>query len=278
MVASDTDSVYLRLDSVVKAGFKEIPDKEQVVHYLDKICAKLLEPFIDESYQRLADNVNAFAQKMKMKRESIADVGIWRKKKMYILNVYNSEGVQYAEPKLKIMGIEAVRSSTPMVCREKIKEGLSIIMKGTNDELIEFVKKFREEFYTLPYEKVAFPRSLSEMTKWGNSNGWKSGVPIHVRGAFVFNRLIDKRNLSREIPKLQDGDKIKYCYLRTPNPSMENVISVSGDMPKEFLDVARYIDYDTQFEKAFESPLKSITDVIGWKLTKVATLEALFGD
>jgi len=278
VIASDTDSIYLRLDKAVKLAYGDkVPDDEKVVKYLDKVCSQLLEPFIEQSYNELGEYVNAFQQKMVMKREAIASKGIWRGKKMYILNVYNNEGVQYEKPKLKIMGIEAVRSSTPFVCREKIKEGLSIIMNGTEDELIKFVKDFREEFATLPFEQVAFPRSLNGMNKYRDAaNGWRKGTPIHVRGAFVYNDMIKKHKLQNRLTPLRDGDKIRFSYLKMPNLTRENVIASMDEMPKEF-GLEDYIDREMQFEKSFEGALKSITDVIGWQLERTASLESFFG-
>lgn len=277
VIASDTDSIYLRLDKAVEAAYGDkLPDTDTVVEYLDKVCSQLLEPFIDKSYAELAEYCNAFQQKMFMKREAIASKGIWTGKKHYILNVHNNEGVAYAEPKLKIMGIEAVRSSTPASCREKIKDALKIIMNGTESELIRFVSDFREEFREMSYEKVAFPRSLNGMGKFkeGKDN-WKKGTPISVRGAFVYNNMLKEKKLTDRIETLKDGDKIKFCYLKVPNPTMENVISCLDDLPKEF-GLNKYIDYETQFQKAFEQPLKVITDVIDWQLEQINTLEGFF--
>lgn len=278
VIASDTDSIYLRMDKAVKAAYGDnIPSDSEVVKYLDKVCSKLMEPFIDETYKQLAVNVNAFQQKMKMKREAIASRGIWTGKKHYILNVYNNEGVQYEKPKLKIMGIEAVRSSTPAACRDKIKEGLSIIMNKTEDELIEFVADFEKEFHTYPFNMVAFPRGLKGIEKYHDRNTmFKPATPIHVRGALVYNHIINKRKLTNKLQPLRDGDRLKFCYMRVPNPAMQNVISVENEMPEELSDLNAYIDYDTQFEKSFKVPLQNITDAIGWKLERINTLEAFF--
>lgn len=277
VIASDTDSIYLRLGKSVTAAYgEEIPEDEKIVEYLDKVCEQLIEPFIDKSYAQLGEYVNAFQQKMFMKREAIASKGIWTGKKHYILNVYNNEGVQYKEPKLKIMGIEAVRSSTPSSCREKIKEALSIVMNGKEDDLVKFVSNFREDFKKMPFERVAFPRSLNGTKKYKDaSSGWKKGTPIAVRGAFVFNRMVDETKTGNVLEKLKDGDKIRFSYLKVPNPAMENVISCLDEMPKQF-NLEQYIDYETQFEKAFEQPLRGITDVIDWKLERINTIENFF--
>ena len=220
--------------------------------------------------------MNAFQQKMQMKREVIASTGIWTAKKRYVLNVFDSEGVRFAEPKLKMMGIEAVKSSTPMVCRDKIKEALKVVMKGTEDDFQTFIAKFRDEFYKLPFEDVAFPRGISELNKYVSSSDlYQKGTPIHVRGAIMFNNMLNKKKLTKKYQVVKDGDKIKFCYMKMPNPLQENVLSVLSVLPKEF-DLEKYIDYETQFEKAYVEPLRIIVNTFGWDTEKKSTLESFF--
>ncbi len=277
VVASDTDSIYVSLDGLVRQIFSEKkPPINKVVAFLDKACEKTIQPFIDNSYQELAEYVGAYQQKMFMKRESIADKGIWRGKKMYILNVWNNEGVQYKEPQLKTMGIEAVRSSTPAACRENIKKALKIIMTGTQDELITFIEKFRTDFSHLPFEDIAFPRGVNGINKYRcPASVYKKGTPIHVKGALVYNKLINTHKIEKKFPPISDGDKIKFSYLKVPNPAFSTVISVPGILPPKF-ELEKYIDRDMQFNKSFLEPIKSITSVIGWETEERSTLEGFF--
>ena len=277
VIASDTDSIYLNLGPFVDWVFKEREkDPEVIVNFLNKVCEVEFEPYIESSYQALADYVNAYDQKMQMKRENIADRGIWTAKKRYILNVWDSEGVRYAEPKLKIMGIEAVKSSTPAPCRQMIKDGLKLVMGGTEDEVIDFIENSRKEFRNLPPEEVAFPRSISNITKYKGVNTiYAKGTPMHCRGALLYNHYIKERGLGKKYTPIQNGDKIKFCYLKNPNPTRENVISFIQDFPKE-LDLERFIDYEMQFNKAFLDPLKVILDAIGWSVEKKVSLESFF--
>ena len=277
VIASDTDSIYLNLGPLVDVIYKDKEkDSESIVSFIDTICEKTLEPFIDQSYRELAEYVNAYDQKMFMKRENIADRGIWTAKKRYILNVWNSEGVQYHEPKLKMMGIEAVKSSTPAPCREMIKDALKLMMNGTEDEVIKFIENSRKEFRKLPPEEIAFPRSVSDVTKYKSSNMiYMKGTPIHVRGALLFNHYIKKHNLTNKYSLIGNGEKIKFCYLKKPNKIHENVISFIQDFPKE-LQLDKYVDHDLQFEKSFIEPLRIILDSIGWKVEKTANLESFF--
>jgi DNA polymerase elongation subunit (family B) len=249
---------------------------ESIVAFLDKVCEMELEKYIEGSYQELADYVNAYDQKMQMKRENIADRGIWTAKKRYILNVWNSEGVAYSEPKLKIMGIEAVKSSTPAPCRKMIKDALKIMMTGTEDDVINFIDKSREQFRTLPPEQIAFPRTASDVQKYYSASEiYSKGTPIHVRGALLFNHYIKQKKLTNKYSLIGNGEKIKFVYLKKPNTIQENIISFIQDFPRE-LNLDKYVDHDLQFEKAFLEPLKSILDAIGWSVEKTTSLDSFF--
>ena len=278
VIASDTDSIYLNMGPLVETVYegREKTD-ESVVTFLNKVSEMELEPYIESSYQELADYVNAYDQKMFMKRENIASSGIWTAKKRYILNVWDSEGVRYKEPKLKIMGLEAVKSSTPMPCRTAIKKALKIMVTGTEEELISFIDTFRNEFDSLPPEDIAFPRSVNGLRKFKASGTvYSKGTPLHVRGTLLYNFHIAKNNLEYKYPIVQEGEKIKYLYLRVPNKMNENVISFLNTFPRE-LDLEKSIDHDAQFKKSFLDPLQIITKVIGWETEKVPNLEFLFG-
>ena len=277
VIASDTDSIYLNLGPLVdKFLSSRSGDKTKVVELLDKVCQDKLEPFIERSYSELADYVQAYEQKMIMKRENIAERGIWTAKKRYILNVWNSEGVQYSEPKLKVMGIEAVKSSTPAPCRQMIKDGLKLMMNGTEEDVIEFIDRCRVEFKALPPEQIAFPRTVSDVRKYhSHSSIYSKGTPIHARGALLFNHYIKDKKLTNKYSLIANGEKIKFLYLKKPNIIQENVISFIQDFPHE-LGLDKYIDYDLQFEKSFVEPLKAILDAIGWNVEKTVNLELFF--
>ena len=277
VIASDTDSIYLNMGPLVDSVFKgREKTNEKVVSFLDKVCKVEFEKYIQSSYEELAEYVNAYEQKMQMKRENIADRGIWTAKKRYILNVWDSEGVRYSEPKLKIMGIEAVKSSTPAPCRKMIKDALKLMMTGTEDEVIDFIESSRSKFKKLSPEEISFPRSVSDVVKYQSSSSiYAKGTPIHVRGALLFNHYIKQNKLTNKYSLIQNGEKIKFCYLKKPNSIYENVISFIQEFPKE-LNLQQYVDYDLQFEKSFLEPLKTILDSIGWKVEKTSSLESFF--
>ena len=277
VIASDTDSIYLNLGSLVETVFKGREKSDQsVLRFLEKVCDVEFEKYIQNSYEALATTVNAYDQKMFMKRENIANKGIWTAKKRYILNVWNSEGVQYAEPKLKMMGIEAVKSSTPAACRTAIKDALKVIMNGTESDVQEFVGNFRKKFESMPPEDIAFPRGCNGVGKFSNpATIYSKGTPIHVRGALLYNFHAKKNKVTHKYPLIQEGEKVKFLYLRRPNKINENVISFFQTLPKEF-GLDKYIDFDIQFQKSFLDPLQVIMDTINWKAEKIATLEDLF--
>ena len=272
VIASDTDSIYVTFERLIPEGCDELA----AVELIDQFCENKVQHFINSCYDELAGIMNAYQQKMQMKRETIANKGIWKAKKMYILNAWNVEGVQYDKPKLKIQGIEAVRSSTPHACRENIKKALTIIMNGDEVNLKAFVEQFKKDFMLLPFEDVAFPRGLKGLAKYkDDSIIYKKGTPIQVKGALIFNNLLRQYKL-KNIPPISEGDKVKFAYLIEPNPIGETVIATADYIPAEF-NLDKYINREMQFDKAFLEPLRSITEVIGWQIETKATLEDFFG-
>jgi DNA polymerase elongation subunit (family B) len=243
---------------------------------MDRVCEDKIQPYIDNSYQELATYVNAYSQKMQMKREGLSNKGIWTAKKRYILNVFNNEGVQYAEPHMKVMGLEMVKSSTPSSIRDKMKQVIKLMVTGTEDDVQEFIADFRKEFRTLPIEEISFPRSVNGLkTYTDKAQIYTKGTPIHVKGALLYNYLLNKHNLSNKYPKVQEGEKLKFTYLIQPNPINDTVISYPSRLPTEF-GLDNYIDYELQFEKAFLYPIKIILDCMNWQSEKTSSLADFF--
>ena len=278
VIASDTDSIYLHLGPLVEKVFQNREKSDQsTLRFLEKVCDVEFEKYIQNSYEELATYVNAYDQKMFMKRENIANKGIWTAKKRYILNVWNSEGVQYAEPKLKMMGIEAVKSSTPMPCRGAIKKALELVMTSDESDVQKFISQFRKKFESMPLEEISFPRSCNNLEKFTSTKDiYGKGCPIHVRGSLLYNHYVKKHKIQNKFPFIQEGEKIKYLYLRKPNRIGENVISFFQTLPKEF-ELDGSVDYEVQFDKSFLSPVKVILYAIGWAPEKQVTLEHIFG-
>jgi len=276
VIASDTDSIYLRLGELVDKVYSKKTDVNQLISFMDRVCEDKIQPYIDNSYQELATYVNAYSQKMQMKREGLSNKGIWTAKKRYILNVYNNEGVQYAEPQMKVMGLEMVKSSTPSSIRDKMKEVIKLMVTGTEDDVQEFIANFRKEFRTLPIEEISFPRSVNGLkTYTDKAQIYTKGTPIHVKGALLYNYLLNKHNLSNKYPKVQEGEKLKFTYLIQPNPINDTVISYPTRLPTEF-GLDNYIDYELQFEKAFLDPIKIILNCIDWQVEKSSSLADFF--
>ena len=276
VIASDTDSIYLRLGELVNKvygvdGSVSMP-KAKVIEFMDRVCEDKIQPFIDKSYEELADYVHAYAQKMQMKREALADKGIWTAKKRYIMHVYNNEGVQYTEPDMKVMGLEMIKSSTPAPVREKMKHALQIMMKGTESDMHTFIENFRNEFKKLNVEDISFPRGINGLKEYGNKTTiYSKGTPIHVRGALLYNKYLEEKGLSKKYPLIQEGEKIKFTYLKTPNTFKENVVSFPGRLPPEF-GLQDSIDYNMQFDKTFLEPIKVILDCMDWTTERTNSL------
>lgn len=271
VIAIDTDSIYVNFASLVEKFSPKDP-----VTFLDKICQDHFEPVMSKSYDKLFETKNCLEKRMVMAREVIADRGIWVAKKRYILNVHNSEGVQYAEPKLKMMGIEAIKSSTPEVVRERFREIFNIILNSSESEVQKYISDFRREFKQLPPESIAFPRGVSDIDKWIDPKRvYLKGCPIHVRGSLLYNNFIEKHNLLRKYEDIKNGNKIKFVYLKLPNVLKENVISFPSYIPTE-MGLQRYVDYDKMFNKTFIEPLNFVLHAIGWSAEQESTLDAFF--
>lgn len=272
IVAADTDSLYVNFEPLLKSVNLSDAPVEKRVDFMEAACAGKIEGFISARCQSLTDLVGCPTNKLSMKRESIADKAIWTAKKKYIMNVWDSEGLRYQEAQLKVTGIESVRSSTPMICRENIKTAMKIIIDEGEGRLQDFISEFKKEFVTKKFHEIASPRGISGMNEYRDSSRiYKKGTPIQVRGALLFNKLVKDLKLEDKYPLIYDGTKIKFCYLKVPNSIRENVISVPDTLPPEFgLDA--FVDYDTQYAKAFVAPISKITDAIGWNVEKTSSL------
>ena len=277
VIASDTDSIYLRLGGVVdKFITNKSTDTDKIIRFMDRICEDKIQPYIDRSYGELAEYVKAFSQKMQMKREGLANKGLWTAKKRYILNIYNNEGVQYNEPQMKVMGLEMIKSSTPSAIRDKMKESIKIMMNGSEQDIQDFIAKFRKDFNNLPPEEISFPRGMNGLATYSDAMTlYKKGTPIHVKGAILYNHNLKQLNLTKKYPLIQEGEKIKFTYLKMPNPFKDTVISYPSRLPTEF-GLDKYVDYDLQFNKAFLEPIKVILDCMKWSVEKTNNLEDFF--
>lgn len=276
IAAIDTDSIYLSLDTLVNKFFKDETDKHKITRMINKIAEEKIQPLIEESCKRMAEHMNAYDQRLKMGRELIADSMIVVAKKRYIVNVYDKEGVVKQEPELKVTGIEAVRSSTPGLCREEIINTLKVVMNKTESDYQDYVADFREKFRNASFEQIAFPRGVSNVGGKYNGIDFEKGTVIHAKGAQLYNYLVEKKGLRDKYELIGNGDKIKFCYLKQPNPYGSNVIAAPDNLPKEF-GLDDFLDRDTQFEKSFLQPIENITRCIGWEAEKRSTLNDFFG-
>ena len=275
VIYSDTDSCYLSLDMIVQTHAKN-KDTLGKIEFMTNFATKILQPYIDKSYQELADYTNAYEQMMKMKLEVIADVGIFYKKKKYLLNVYSSEGVVYSEPKLKVKGLSMIQSSTPEICRDSLRASVKVALSGSESEIRQFKSKFQTKFNSHSAEDISFPRSVNGIDAYGSTNSiYSKGTPIAVRGALLYNHHLKRMKLEKKYTLIKNGDKIKFIYLKMPNPFHENVIAFPQNLPLEF-GLNAYIDYDTQFEKAFKDSLSDLVEPMGWQLDDVSSLESFF--
>ena len=283
VIGSDTDSIMLTLDGFVKLiDPKGTAEKQKLVDAVNAFCEKKIEKFLEEEFEELAKRLNARVQTLDMKREAICDFMLYRAKKNYVMRVWDMEHVRYAEPQLKIAGIETRRADKPKIARKKMEELLTIFFDGTEDQLQTEVKQFRKEFMAMDVEQIAFPKGVSEVSKWTGKDGavilpaGAKAVPIHCRASVVYNRMLSKfPEIHGVYAPIKNKSKIKYVYLKVPNHTLDYTIAWESELPKEF-DLHRYIDWDTMFEKTFAGPMQSLAVLLDWNIVKTEKLDDLF--
>jgi len=274
VIAMDTDSCYIKFNTFHNLD-ATLP-KKVLIDTLNVFCESQVQPAIDKGFAELAKTMNAYENAMVMKRDVICDKVIWREKKNYVMNIWDQEGVRFEKPQLKIMGLEAVKAVIPQACRSALKEAISIIMNKNEADVIKFIEEFRKTFDSLAFHDVAFPRGVNGISKYMCPISlWKKGAPVHVKGSIVYNKLLKDKNLQDQYPLIYNKDKIKFCYLKMPNPTLSPVIAVPRYLPEEF-GLDKYIDRDLMWEKTFMSPLQSLLNLIGWRKENINTLESFF--
>lgn len=264
---SDTDSVVICLDDFVQKitnNNESAFEKSKIVDAINHFCENKIEPFIADCYEELATYMNAYCNQMQMKREVIADAALFRAKKNYVMQVYDNEHVRYDEPKLKMMGIETAKSTTPDFVKEALIDCYKIMLNGNNQELLDKISSFHIKYLNEDYNNLATPRGVNSIMKWVDSDGsYKNRIPYHVKASLEFNRLLKEKGLT-DIPPITDGMKVRIITLSNKAPVDGGYIAYVGSLPEEF-GLTNYIDRETLFEKTFLSPVESFTSTLGWK-------------
>lgn len=286
------NSTYVGIESVVKKKWPEITDKQKLTDLIDEYAEKVLGTYIEECYDKLSTYLNCDINLLDMKREAIADTFIIRAKKNYIMRIYDNEGIRFADPYYKMMGIEVVRTSHPIMVRDALEEALKIVIDGDNIQLREFVKNFKKEFMSAPLNKIGSPRGVSEITKYSNPNHTakefefvldesgnktkkKVSLPIHVTASINYNKLVSDKKLSNRYEYIRNGSKIKFLPLKQPNPLKSHVIGFIDVLPQEF-EIDDYIDKESHWDKIFVKPLETFLIYNGWTINENTLLD-LFG-
>ena len=227
-----------------------------------------MQPFFDEIFDEFSMNLmNTSKNWFELERESIATGAIFIEPKKYACRVIDEEYTTFAEPKLKVKGMEIVRSSTPAFCREKIKEVVNLIIDTMDrQKVIDDIRYIREDFYKQDIEDIAFPRGVKTIDKYLGSRGnILSGCTIQARASINYNNLLNRFEINGKYNEIHQGDKIKFIYMKESNTVLngQNIIGFSEVLPEEF-GLHKFIDMDIQFEKSFMSPIKKLFDAVGF--------------
>jgi len=279
VLAVDTDSVYLNLDEIV-TQIQQKTKITDITDFVDKICEQKIQPELKKEMDLLTKTLNCSENKIFFKREAIASAGMFIAKKRYALLVQDLEGIRFEEPKLKIMGLETARSSTPAIVRKKLKDCIKIILTKTPEELRQYVNEFYDEFMVLPISDVAAPRGVKGINKYSdNTKIYQTGTPIATKAALLHNSYSKKIGIDKQYAAIKENDKIKFVFVKVPNPygmcGKDAVMGFINSPPKEF-NLQKYIDRTKQFEKTFKEPLDNILQAINWKLNAQVSLESFF--
>ena len=278
VIACDTDSAYVDLNELVK---KMCPGKsrQECIDWLNDFCKHDLGKYIEAAFEELYDTVNAFEKTMEMKREVIASDAIWTGKKHYVMTMWNKEGTPYPNGKTKITGMEAVKSSTPTAVREMMLECIPLILDGDPVKVAQYLSDAEEKFRTLPFEQMGKPCRISGLEEYEDANTVYKRLPRipppYSRGALVYNSMVRRLGLESKYRLISAGDHIRWCMLRTPNPSFDDVIACPDELPPEF-DLDDYVDYTDQFEKIFLKPMKDLARAGGMTLNNDIDFSDLF--
>jgi DNA polymerase elongation subunit (family B) len=276
VIYSDTDSVYVSLKTIVDK-FCPNADTMQKVDFVDNLCKEAIQKEINRLFRLITTRyLNGVGDYLLMNREVIGDKGIWTAKKRYLVNVRDKEGIRKPNAELKYMGLEIKKTTVPKFCRDAMEEAVSIIMEKDQQTLFKYVADTKARFLEQKVENVSFPRGVNGLVKYGNAKTvWIKGTPMHVKGVLTYNHYIDKLNLEGKYPKIKDGEKMKFFYLREPNPANTNAMAFLTAFPLEF-GLNDYIDWELQWEKSFIEPLMLILNAIKWDTQPRASLADIF--
>ena len=268
----DTDSCYFTMQNFVDTHCKGMSGQD-IVNKLEQVVFKVIEPALNKKLSSFASTMGIDDCKISFKLECIGPSIVYVAKKRYAFDILYSEGARYDSPKMKVMGIEIVRSSTPSVVKDYLKESLALCLRSDEKSLQKKVREIKKKFMECHYTDIAFPRGVNGLDIYSdNASIYKKGTPIHVRGALLYNHTLKRMDLESKYQAISDGDKVKFVALKMPNTIHENVIAFNGKIPTEFA-LEKYVDYKMQFEKAFLGPLEGILAAIGWDAEEKVTLD-----
>lgn len=260
----DTDSVYFSSQDLIKDK-----DPKQFTITLARELEEKTNNFYDVMANRMFFCNN---HRFHIKGESISETALWIAKKRYaMLKIYDLEKNIDIDRKLKVTGLDVVRSSFPAAFQKIMSNILISILKQENKDVIDnMILSFRGEMDSLPFKDVAKNTSVQKIKEYDNKKekGFKNfekGCPAHVKASISYNRWLRINKLDNIYEPIRNGDKIKWAYLKN-NPLGVPTMALKGfNDPQDLIDfVSKYVNYDALFESELKKKVQAFYDALSW--------------
>jgi DNA polymerase elongation subunit (family B) len=258
----DTDSLYFSATPLMPAG---VDPKEFTIK-----LARVVEKKLNEYYDQMArDSFFCKKHRLYIKGESVAHTVVWIAKKRYTMNVvYDLESNVDVENKMKVKGLDSVRSSFPPAFRDFMKKMMKdILSKATKEQVDTAVLEFYDRLSTMSYLEVARNTSANKLSefKTGTLNKFEKGTPAHIKAALTYNAMLKHFGLDKRYEGITDSEKIKWIYLKKNPWNLETIAMKGYGDPKELVEIATtYIDYELLFENELQKKIEDFYSALRW--------------
>lgn len=263
----DTDSLYFSAMPLFKQSSKGYAHKEFTIK-----LARGVEKKLNEYYDAMAKELFfCTSHRLYIKGESVAETAVWIAKKRYAMNVvYDLESNLDVQNKMKVKGLDVVRSTFPPAFRNFMNEMMTdILAKVPKDEVDAKVLKFRKSLSTMHYLEIARNTAVKNISEYdthtGKLNDFLKKTPAHVKAALSYNALLKHFKIEHKYERITDGAKIKWVYL-IENPYKLDALAITGyNDPQQIVDIiTNYIDYKALFQNELQKKIEDFYSALKW--------------